>query len=258
MAPPNITGAHAWRMDRARGAAVMRQNERPIRVGPYMKRRRVALRIVVMALMSCTSAFGGDSPAPPVKSDPAARDTPPTAEAASAQKIAYLESLVSEHRQALDPAAWKRYVPIAAKDPDVDVRHWVASLGLLDDATVPLFIEVLMNDPEYEVRSIAAITLSDWITANGAETCSAAREVEQHLPALLRGLNDGATAQQVVEIVGGRYSGEKPLACCMRRRSRDLIRTSLQGRIGKTPYSHFVYWSDELPLDALRNITSCK
>jgi hypothetical protein len=173
------------------------------------------------------------------------------------EKIAFLVSLDDKDSR-VPASARSRYFLGALADPSPKVRDF-AAYGLRGEAYVSELIRTLVSDPELSVRQTAAISLAHWITDNGQDTCTSHREVTKHLEQLLQGLKDDATAQHVVEILGGRYSGDKPLPCCMPARARSRVIAALR-EIEANPPKHTIasYWSSAIPAEALQNISECE
>ena len=173
------------------------------------------------------------------------------------EKIEFLVRLDDEDTR-VPIGARNRYFLGALADSSPKVRN-VAAYGLRGDAYVSKLIGTLVTDPELLVRQTAAISLSHWITDNGQDTCTSHREVTKHLDPLLEGLKDDATAPHVVAILGGRYSGEKPLPCCMSARARSRVVAALR-EIEASPPKHTIasFWSSAIPAEALQNISECE
>jgi len=72
----------------------------------------------------------------------------------------------------------------ALVDPNVDIRMWAAGAPVIADSHVPPLIHMLAHDPNWRVRQEAALSVSNWITANGADTCTAKTEVLGALDAM--------------------------------------------------------------------------
>jgi len=196
-----------------------------------------------LAAIACWSSTHAQALQPPGES-PAAR-------------IEFLARLADEVRaEALKDR--ERYYLGGLNDTSAEVREFAAS-QLGGNEYVPAMIRALATDPEPRVRQAVAMSLSNWITDNGVETCTAVDEVVSHLSQLLLGLEDDATAQYVVEVLGGRYSGEKPLACCMPSESKQRVREALR-RLVETPPKHTIasVWGSSFPTEALQNIGQCK
>jgi hypothetical protein len=152
----------------------------------------------------------------------------------------------------------ERYLLGALEDSSAEVRQHAAYF-LRGNAYVPTLIRIATSDVNLKVRQTAAIALNHWITDNGQETCTAVDEVSRNLDQFLRGLEDDATAQYIVEILGRRYSGEKPLPCCMSEGAKTRIVAALNNLVRKPP-KHTIasYWSSSIPSEALANIRQCK
>ena len=175
----------------------------------------------------------------------------------SADRLAFISKLDDESSP-VPRSVRDRYLLGALADPSADVRR-LAAYRLRGNAFVASLIRILSTDPDLYVRQSAAISLSHWITDNGQETCTAVEEATGHLDQLLRGLEDDATAQHVIEVLGGRPSGGKPLACCMPEEAKARVRVALTELVQKPPrHTIASYWSSTIPGEALAYIGECK
>ncbi len=151
-----------------------------------------------------------------------------------------------------------KYWNEALMDENVEIRKWAAGASVISDSHLPPLIRLLAHDPSWEVRQEAALSISNWTTANGAETCTAKAEILRGLDDLLLGLKSIATAQQVVETLGGRYSGDTALSCCMPTRERKRIRTALVELLGTVPGGPgYGSWGDGIVTEAIQHIDEC-
>jgi hypothetical protein len=180
------------------------------------------------------------------------------------EKIKSLEKMVSEYQPTKENTQIFESFRRALRDPSPEVRETAiryfeySNHNQTETKAITTLLRIMFDDLNPNVREMAAMRLSSMITSNGAETCTGSSIVEKYLDKFLDGLKDNSTAQFSVEILGMRFSGDKPLTCCFKSEARNRVVNALKDLM-QTPPKHTVYasWSSGYPSEALENIAQC-
>ena len=146
-------------------------------------------------------------------------------------RIAYLRFL--EHYYENAGESFERYLFSGLKDGDPDVRSFVAfSVG--GPGFLGRLIDVLVTEPDVEVRMSLALNISCQLTCNGTEPCGQASTVEAHLDNLLIAYKRAGSEpvgyseeQGALNRVLTSYAGEDDWNKCLSPAGRERVRKFL-------------------------------
>jgi uncharacterized protein YecT (DUF1311 family) len=143
-------------------------------------------------------------------------------------RIAYLRFLMDYYERDIDSR--NKYSFPGLRDSDPDVRAFVA-YSLRGPSYTGLLIDLLVTEPDVDVRMSIALSIGCDLTCNGTEPCAEASTVEQHLDNLLIAYKRAATEpagygeeQGELQRIFNDYAGEKDWNKCLSPEARKRIR----------------------------------
>jgi hypothetical protein len=143
-------------------------------------------------------------------------------------RIAYLRFLMDYYDR--DTDSRNKYSFPGLRDSDPDVRAFVA-YGLRGPSYTGLLIDLLVAEPDLDVRMSIALSIGCELTCNGTEPCAEANTVEQHLDNLLIAYKRSATEpagygeeQGELQRIFDDYAGEKDWNKCLSPEARKRVR----------------------------------
>jgi uncharacterized protein len=142
-------------------------------------------------------------------------------------RIAYLRFLMNYYERDIDSR--NKYSFPGLRDSDPDVRSFVA-YGLRGPGYTGRLIDLLITEPDADVRMSIAISISCELTCNGAEPCAEARTVEQHLDKLIaaykRAASEPYRGEEASELgrIFSEYAGEDVSNACLSPKARERVR----------------------------------
>jgi uncharacterized protein len=133
------------------------------------------------------------------------------------------------------------------------------------DRSVPMLINIMVDDPDANVRRHAGSSLSHIYTDNGAEGFLHIKPLESNLDKLLKGLKNVETLGPVVAILGSRYTGDSVAPCYMSVKSQEKVLLALRNELrmiqfaGQSDVAWHNEWNeaDTEIKNAIDNITKC-